>query len=676
MAQPIVQSFVIDTTESEQNLKDLNTQINATSKAVDNTAQSFENVAAAENEIGASSKSLKAQLRELQAQLAKTEPDSAKYRELAAAAGVLKDKIQDASQAVGTQAGGAFEKVGGSLGLVTSRIANLDFAGAAEGAKLLAKNITEIKPGDIANGVKSIGSAFASIGKALLTNPIFLLGAAIAAAITYSEELFALVDGISSADQERLAAQEASAKASKEQLDAISAQENILRLAGKSEREILNLKIAAAQQAILDQKAVIATLEIQRQQQIDAAKRNADITKGILQFLTAPLQLLLGAVDYIILGLNKVGVISDKTFASIGSLRENLNQSITGLLFDPAEVAKEGDKSIEEAKKVLQGLENTQAGFQLSINQMNQKAADDRQKTRDEELAAEQKQAQQILDIRTKNAEQLAKISEQIRKDAAKPIESTKTPLTDFNATIKAQQDAEDLRISLMAEGQDKEIALVDAQYAKLREQAKGNAEVQKQIANANQEEVNAIIQKGVDKEVATRQAGFKKGLDLANSAIQVIQAFSDASTKNGEKDAKKKFKTDKALAIGAATVQTASAVTGALTAGGNPIKLATGQQFVEASIAAALGIAQIVKIKNSQFGGGGGGGNDAASSVPSAGGGGEGAAPAIPQFNPLAGLNLGERPEQLTPKAYVLAGDVASQQEVRQKVEDLSRIG
>jgi len=38
--------------------------------------------------------------------------------------------------------------------------------------------------------------------------------------------------------------------------------------------------------------------------------------------------------------------------------------------------------------------------------------------------------------------------------------------------------------------------------------------------------------------------------------------------------------------------------------------------------------------------------------------------------------MNLGERPEQLTPRAFVLAGDVASQQEVRQKVEDLSRIG
>ncbi len=435
----------------------------------------------------------------------------------------------------------------------------------------------------------------------------------------------------------------------------------------------MNLKIAAAQQAIIDQKAVITTLEIQRQQQIDAAKRNADITKGILQFLTAPIQLLLGAVDYIILGLNKVGVISDETFASIGSLRENLNESITGLLFDPEEVAKEGDKSIEEAKKVLQGLENTQAGFQLSIKQMNQKAADDRQKTRDEELAAEQKLAQQIVDIRIKNAEQLAKISEQIRKDSTKPTDSTKTPLTDFNSEIKAQQDAEDLRISLMAEGQDKEIALVDAKYAKLREQAKGNAELQKQIADANQAEVNAIIQKGVDKEVATRQEGFKKGLDLAANAIQVLQAFSDASTKNGERDAKKKFKTDKALAIGAATVQTASAVTGALTAGGNPIKLATGAQFVEAGIAAALGLAQIIKIKNSQFGGTGGSDSPPSTSVPSTpdtGGG------AVAQFNPLAGLNIADRPEQVTPRAYVLAGDVASQQEVRQKVEDLSRIG
>ena len=124
MADTIVKSFVIDTGQSVQNLKALETQVNATNSAVNSGATALNNVAAAENYVGQSSQSLKAQLRSLQAELARTEPDSAKYRELSMAAGELKDKIQDAAQAVGTQAGGAFERVGGSLGLVTSRIAN------------------------------------------------------------------------------------------------------------------------------------------------------------------------------------------------------------------------------------------------------------------------------------------------------------------------------------------------------------------------------------------------------------------------------------------------------------------------------------------------------------------------------------------------------------------------
>ena len=183
MAEPIVRTFEIDTSKSEQNLKQLGTAFDSADNA---------------------GKSLKGQLRELQQQLANTDPQTQKYRDLSKAAGELKDKIQDAAQAVGTQAGGAFERVSGSLGLVTSRLASLDFEGAAEGAKLLAQNITDIKPGDIAKGIQGIGSAFASIGKALLTNPIFLIGAAIAAAVVYADELLSLIDGVSAAETERL----------------------------------------------------------------------------------------------------------------------------------------------------------------------------------------------------------------------------------------------------------------------------------------------------------------------------------------------------------------------------------------------------------------------------------------------------------------------------------------
>ena len=84
----------------------------------------------------------------------------------------------------------------------------------------------------------------------------------------------------------------------------------------------------------------------------------------------------------------------------------------------------------------------------------------------------------------------------------------------------------------------------------------------------------------------------------------------------------------------------------------------------------------KIVKIKNSTFGGTNPGGNDTPSTPPSVGGGGGGGESQPAQFNPLASQFIQNQPEQITPRAFVLAGDVASQQEVREKVQDLARLG
>jgi hypothetical protein len=637
-------------------------------------------------------KSLKQQLRELQAELANTEPDSAKYNELAAAAGQLKDQIGDAAEAVGTQAGGAFERVSGSLGLVTGRIANLDFEGAAEGAQLLAKNITEIKPGDITKGIKGIGSAFASIGKALLTNPIFLIGAAIAAAVVYSEELLSLVDGVSSAEQERLAAQQESAKVSKEQLDAIGQQENILKLQGKTEREILQLKIAAAQQAIIDQKAVITTLEIQRQAQIDAAKRNADITKGIVQFLTIPIQILLGTVDTIILGLNKVGVISNETFASIGSLREGLNNSITGLLFDPEQVTKDGDKSIEEAKKTLQGLENTQAGFQLSIKSIDDKAASERnaaakkaadEKAKDAKDAAEAqiKAEKEVSDLLNQLYEENVKEFEEAekKKTAAAETEAAKRKKAeeDYNAAITAlriEQDAANLT-------QDqKDIIAIDNKYLDLREKAIAAGESTAEVDAAYKAALEQQEVDSAEKRKANEFAVQDAKLQATSDALSAINGLVAAFAKGDEKRAKKAFQIQKGLSIAQATVDTykgANAIFANAAANPSTI-LFPAQPFIAAGVAIASGLANVATIAQQQFQGGstGGGGSQNTPSLPEGGGGGGGQDSQPAQFNPLASSFLQDRPEQLTPRAYVLAGDVASQQEVREKVQDLARIG
>ena len=78
-----------------------------------------------------------------------------------------------------------------------------------------------------------------------------------------------------------------------------------------------------------------------------------------------------------------------------------------------------------------------------------------------------------------------------------------------------------------------------------------------------------------------------------------------------------------------------------------------------------------IASTKFNENGGDSGGGS---SSVPTVGGGGGGNQPTVPAFN---ALNLGflqNRPEQ-TPKAYVLAQDVSTAVEARDKVRDLARI-
>ncbi len=675
MADTIVKKFVIDTTESEQNLKELNTQLNATGAAANNAANGLNELPDAENNITASTKSLKAQLKDLQAQLAATEPDSEKYRELAAAAGELKDKISDAAEAVGTQAGGAFERVGGSLGLVTSRIANLDFQGAAEGAKQLAVNIGQVKPGDIANGIKSIGSAFASVGKALLTNPIFLIGAAIAAAIVYSEELLSLIDGVTDAETERLNVQKESAAQSKEQLDAISQQENILRLAGKTEKEILQIKIAQAQQAIIDQKAVIESLRVQKEQQIAAAERNRDILKGLLNFVSLPITALLAGVDILTEKLNALGFISNETFAKFGNLRDKFTTSVAELVFNPVDVAKEGDDALKEAEKALQNLENQQAGFQLSVNQINQKAADERQKTRDAELAAEKKLAEQILATRKKTAELSAKLSEQIKKDSARPEPSTTTQLTDKDAMLKTLRDQQEAQIAFMEEGVDKEIAIAELKYKRQEDAAKGNAEQIKAIRANATAEITAIEERAAQKELADAQAVNDAKLNLASQSLGAIASLATAFGKGDEARAKKAFKLQKAASIAQATVDTYKGAQGIFAnAAINPSTiLFPAQPYIQAALAVAAGLVNVKNIASQQFQSN----TPPSTSTPppsvSGGGGGE-SQPA--QFNPLAAQFINDRPEQLTPRAFVLAGDVASQQEVREKVQDLARLG
>ena len=163
--------------------------------------------------------------------------------------------------------------------------------------------------------------------------------------------------------------------------------------------------------------------------------------------------------------------------------------------------------------------------------------------------------------------------------------------------------------------------------------------------------------------ELARKRENTKKGIDMAMSALSVLNDAIQMGAGKSEKSQRKAFKAQKAFNLASAVVNTYLAVTGALTAGGNPLKLATGAQFVEAGIAGALGAVQIAKIAKTQFEGGATPTADTGGNV----GGGGVTAPTMsaPQFNVVgqSGVNqlasLGQQPIQ----AYVVSGQVTSQQ-------------
>jgi hypothetical protein len=161
------------------------------------------------------------------------------------------------------------------------------------------------------------------------------------------------------------------------------------------------------------------------------------------------------------------------------------------------------------------------------------------------------------------------------------------------------------------------------------------------------------------NEELAKKRERTKKGIDMAMSALSILNDAFQMSAGKSEKDQRKAFKAQKAFNLASAVTNTYLAVTGALTAGGNPIKLATGMQFVEAGIAAATGAVQIAKIAKTQF--------DSSSFTKDTDDNGGGNAPTMsaPQFNVVgqSGVNQLATLNQQPIQAYVVSGQVTSQQ-------------
>mgnify|MGYP003631947692 CR=1 FL=1 len=266
-------------------------------------------------------------------------------------------------------------------------------------------------------------------------------------------------------------------------------------------------------------------------------------------------------------------------------------------------------------------------------------------------------------------------------KDKAEELENQKR--------IEREDAQFKLEIELMKDKKQQEILLLMQEYDEKFALAQGNAELEKQLTEAQNTAIAEINDKyrkeeeEKDKEAKQKKIeNFNSGLDNAMTGLNALQGLSDAITENElakagddeekkEKIRKKAFERNKKLQIVMAIVQGIQGTMAAFTAGSSMGPAGVVMGPLMAAIAAATALANIAKIKNTKF-------ESSSSPKPDTGIGGGGGAAAMPQFNVVGASSENQLAqslgEQQPVKAFVVAGDVTTAQSLeRDKIENAS---
>jgi hypothetical protein len=620
-------------------------------------------------------KSLKAQLKEATLEVQKLADEfgatSKEVIEASKRAADLKDRIEDANDSILAFKGeGAFNATAKALGSVASGFSAVEGAivlagGQSEefqqtmlklqGAMALAQGLEGLE--DAGRSFKQLGAvaknALAGIRTGIAATGIGVLLVALGAVVAYWDDIKEAVNGVSSEQEELNTLAQKNLDTEQKKLDTIGSQDNVLKLQGKSEREILNLKIAQTDQVIKATELQIENSIATTKAQTEAAKRNQDILTGVIKFLSLPLTLILKTVD-------SIGKALGKDFG----LEDGLFKGLSSFVFDPKQTQAEGDAVVGEQKKALEKLKNDRAGLQLSIKNIDVQAAKDSQakakENADKEIELAKQKADALERIRQgeidteaeRRAEELYQIKEQYRlliEEATKYGQDT-TALKEAQRTkekeLQDKFDLEDAEKKLAADEKRKE------EEAKRLEQEKAISDKKIEIAQAEAEAKRAIQEASFN--VAESGISLLKGLFEKNKGVQKASMLAES-----------------ALGIAKIIVntQTANAVAAASPLNAVDPTYGTRARIIN-TISAGIGIASNIAATAKGLAALGGGGAPSGGNV--GGGGGQAPTPA-PQFNVVgtSGVNqlastLGS---QQPVQAFVVANQVTTQQSLDRNI-------
>ena len=495
--------------------------------------------------------------------------------------------------------------------------------------------------GGLASKLVKVAKAAKLSGKAMKTALISSgIGAAVVAIgllVEYWDEIKGLVDGVSSEQATLLKTTEDTLAAQQEQLSATGSMENTLKLQGKTEKEIRDLKRQQTDEIIASTEILLEQQKQQKKAQIEAAERNQNITKGIIAFLTAPIVVLLGLVDGLTNSLASLGILDEGT-----RLTEGFLELSSSLVFDPEEVAESGEETIKATEETLRKLKNTRDGFLLKDKEEKEKEKTIEKAEVDPEVAAKAKALEEIAKLED------AYIQSQLDKKVAEEnLVSDKY----FNLIEQAKLYGEDT--ALLVEAQAQELADIQDKYDAIEKEKKDKKlEDDKKIAKAKADLQNELTGEvanavGTIGDIFEKGTAASKGAALAEIAIGTGMGFINA------------------LDI----AQKSAKGTGPAAAFAFPI-------FYASQIAAVLGaVSQAKNILSTVKGGGGSG------STPTAPSGG-GSAPQPPAFNIVGASGETQLADaigsqtQRPARAYVVSNDVTTAQEMDRNIIEGASIG
>ena len=600
-------------------------------------------------------KELKQQLLEARNQLSGLEAGSEGFQNVARRAGELKDQMTDINEQVAIFAGGSkFEQAGTALGQVKDALFNLDFQGASDKAKALTTIISSISFKEATAGLGQLGSTFLSLGKALLTNPLFLIPAAIVGIITSLGLLGPIIDGIknlfgflsdavneflvsiglvSPAIKEVSEEEKAAADAAQAHADAIAKEVTGFKL-------LIN-QLSATNAGSKERKNLIKQINEQYGTTLknikDEDKFQAQLNTTVENYLKYVKQRIL---------LQSYEVEYAKNLRSRIQLEEKL-----------ATLQEEKD-SVEKINKRAQAIKDEAHRYRELWIEQDQSTSSGRK------LAKQYKEQEIALNYRaramqssvvstvaidfeikslTESLEDNIKVEAELDK---KYLEGTKT-LNSFNFGIKTTGDEVKKTTSNIADVikdldevikktatifseplqapeipdeaidtgiVDEATKEVNQYWANLELGATKSYEGYKtlmqermeeeiRITNATGAEADLIRQKYANKEIERQRAVSDARLQIATDSLSLISNVTELFAGKSEKDAEKAFNVNKAVGIAQATIQTYQAAQAAyLSQLSIPSPDAPVRAAIAAGVAVAAGIANIAKIAQTQY--------------------------------------------------------------------------